>query len=117
MPGMMDTVLNLGLNDEVVAGLAESSGDPRFAYDSYRRFIQMYGDVVLEVDHDLFEDILEDAKHKANVEEDTELTGDDLKQLVIQFKQLVEQQSGEVFPQDPHEQIWGAIGKQWFLEI
>ena len=116
MPGMMDTVLNLGLNDEVVAGLAESSGDPRFAYDSYRRFIQMYSDVVLEVDHDLFEDILEDAKQSANVEEDTELTGDDLKQLVIQFKQLVEQESGDVFPQDPHEQIWGAIGavfKSW----
>tara|TARA_A100001015_G_C14588448_1_gene555672 strand:+ start:48 stop:623 length:576 start_codon:yes stop_codon:yes gene_type:complete len=86
MPGMMDTVLNLGLNDVVVEGLARSSGDPRFAYDSYRRFIQMFSDVVLEVDHDSFEDILEDAKHKADVDEDTELSADDLKQLVVDYK-------------------------------
>ena len=116
MPGMMDTVLNLGLNDEVVEGLAHSSGDPRFAYDSYRRFIQMFSDVVLEVDHDLFEDILEDAKYKADVDEDTELSEDDLKQLVVDYKKLVEDNTGTSFPQDPYEQIWGAIGavfKSW----
>jgi len=116
MPGMMDTVLNLGLNDEVVEGLAHSSGDPRFAYDSYRRFIQMFSDVVLEVDHDLFEDILEDAKYKADVDEDTELSADDLKQLVVDYKKLVEDNTGTSFPQDPYEQIWGAIGavfKSW----
>lgn len=116
MPGMMDTVLNLGLNDEVVEGLAHSSGDPRFAYDSYRRFIQMFSDVVLEVDHDLFEDILEDAKSKADVDEDTELSADDLKQLVVDFKKLVEDNTGTPFPQDAYEQIWGAIGavfKSW----
>ncbi len=116
MPGMMDTVLNLGLNDEVVEGLAHSSGDPRFAYDSYRRFIQMFSDVVLEVDHDLFEDILEDAKYKADVDEDTELSEDDLKQLVVDYKKLVEDNTGASFPQDPYEQIWGAIGavfKSW----
>ncbi len=116
MPGMMDTVLNLGLNDEVVEGLAHSSGDPRFAYDSYRRFIQMFSDVVLEVDHDLFEDILEDAKSKADVDEDTELSADDLKQLVVDFKKLVEDNTGTSFPQDAYEQIWGAIGavfKSW----
>ncbi len=116
MPGMMDTVLNLGLNDEVVEGLAHSSGDPRFAYDSYRRFIQMFSDVVLEVDHDLFEDILEDAKYKADVDEDTELSEDDLKQLVVDYKKLVEDNTGISFPQDPYEQIWGAIGavfKSW----
>ena len=116
MPGMMDTVLNLGLNDEVVEGLAHSSGDPRFAYDSYRRFIQMFSDVVLEVDHDLFEDILEDAKSKADVDEDTELSADDLKQLVVDYKKLVEDNTGTSFPQDAYEQIWGAIGavfKSW----
>ncbi len=116
MPGMMDTVLNLGLNDDVVEGLAKSTGDTRFAFDSYRRFIQMYSDVVLEIDHDLFEDVLEDMKHKANVVEDTELTADNLKQLVSEYKNLVEHQSGRLFPQDPYEQIWGAIGavfKSW----
>ncbi len=116
MPGMMDTVLNLGLNDNVVEGLARSSGDKRFAYDSYRRFIQMFSDVVLEVDHDLFEDILEDAKYKADVDEDTDLSADDLKQLVVDYKKLVEQNTGTSFPQDPYEQIWGAIGavfKSW----
>ena len=116
MPGMMDTVLNLGLNDDVVEGLARSSGDPRFAYDSYRRFIQMFSDVVLEVDHDLFEDILEDAKYKADVDEDTELSADDLKQLIVDYQKLVEDNTGSSFPQDPYEQIWGAISavfKSW----
>ena len=116
MPGMMDTVLNLGLNDEVVEGLAKTSGDPRFAFDSYRRFIQMYSDVVLGVDHDLFEDILEDAKHKVNVLEDTELNAESLRQLVVKYKLLVENHSDSQFPQDPYDQLWGAIGavfKSW----
>ena len=110
MPGMMDTVLNLGLNDEVVEGLAKSSGDSRFAWDSYRRFIQMYSDVVLGVDHGLFEDALEDRKVALGVENDTELSGDDLKSLTAEFKDIVKTESGEAFPTDPREQLWGAIG-------
>ena len=109
MPGMMDTVLNLGLNDETVAGLAALSGDERFAYDSYRRFIQMYGDVVLGVDHYLFEDLIEDHKHDADVTLDTDLTVDDWKTIVDQFKALVERELGKPFPTDPKEQLWGAI--------
>jgi len=109
MPGMMDTVLNLGLNDETVAGLAALSGDERFAYDSYRRFIQMYGDVVLGVDHYLFEDLIEDHKHDADVTLDTDLTVDDWKAIVDQFKALVERELGKPFPTDPKEQLWGAI--------
>ena len=110
MPGMMDTVLNLGLNDEVVEGLAHSSGDPRFAYDSYRRFIQMFSDVVLEVDHDLFEDILEDAKYKADVDEDTELSEDDLKQLVVDYKKLVEDNTGTSFRKIPMSRYGVLLG-------
>jgi pyruvate, orthophosphate dikinase len=110
MPGMMDTVLNLGLNDRTVAGLAEASGDPRFAYDSYRRFIQMYGDVVLEVDHYQFEEVLEDSKLARNVRYDTELDMDALSELVGTYKKIVEQATGKPFPQDPREQLWGAIG-------
>ncbi len=110
MPGMMDTVLNLGLNDTTAAGLAASTGDPRFAYDSYRRFIQMYGDVVMEVDHGLFEDVLEDMKLKRNIFVDTDLTGDDLQELVGAYKQVVLDEVGQEFPQDPMEQLWGAIG-------
>src|SRR3954451_21572341 len=110
MPGMMDTVLNLGLNDRTVAGLAEASGDPRFAYDSYRRFIQMYGDVVLEVDHYQFEEALEDSKLARNVRYDTELDMDALSELVGTYKKIVEQATGKPFPQDPREQLWGAIG-------
>jgi pyruvate,orthophosphate dikinase len=109
MPGMMDTVLNLGLNDETVAGLAALSGDERFAYDSYRRFIQMYGDVVLGVDHYLFEDLIEDHKHDTDVTLDTDLTVDDWKAIVDQFKALVERELGKPFPTDPKEQLWGAI--------
>ena len=109
MPGMMDTVLNLGLTDESCAGLAAQSGDARFAYDSYRRFIQMYGDVVLEVDHGLFEDTLDDLKMDKGVISDTELTADDLKALVASFKQIVLDETGSAFPQDPQAQLWGAI--------
>jgi len=110
MPGMMDTVLNLGLNDDTVAGLAARSDDKRFAYDSYRRFIQMYSDVVMEVDHGLFEDALEELKLRCGVFDDTGLTGDDLETLVDTYKQIVLEESGESFPQDPQDQLWGAIG-------
>ena len=110
MPGMMDTVLNLGLNDETVEGLITKSNDPRFAYDSYRRFIQMYGDVVLGIDHYNFEEILELKKEEAGAVLDTELTPDDLKDLIGDYKAKVEEVLGEQFPQDPEEQLWGAIG-------
>ena len=109
MPGMMDTVLNLGLNDESVEGLAVASGDARFAYDSYRRFIQMYGDVVLDVEHAEFEDLLEAHKDVKGVSLDTELDADDLKALVDEYKGLVEEALGEPFPQDPKDQLWGAV--------
>ena len=110
MPGMMDTVLNLGLNDATVEGLAAASGNPRFAWDSYRRFIQMYGDVVLGLDHYLFEDALEITKEDRGVTLDTELTADDLLELVGRYKAIVAQNWGDDFPQDPHDQLWGAIG-------
>ncbi len=109
MPGMMDTVLNLGLNDETVAGLANASGDERFAYDSYRRFIQMYGDVVLGVEHHHFEDILADHKDDKGVALDTELEADDWKEVAKKFAAKVESELGKPFPQDPHDQLWGAI--------
>ena len=109
MPGMMDTVLNLGLNDESVKGLATASGDSRFAYDSYRRFIQMYSDVVLGVDHAEFEDLLEAHKDVKGVLLDTELDGNDLKLLVDEYKDLVRSALGEPFPQDPNDQLWGAV--------
>ncbi|HEV2675981.1 MAG TPA: pyruvate, phosphate dikinase [Aliidongia sp.] len=110
MPGMMDTVLNLGLNDETVEGLAIRSGDPRFAYDSYRRFIQMYGQVVLDVEHHLFEEILENHKLDTGAHLDTDLTADDWKQVVAGYKDVVEEHLKAPFPQDPHDQLWGAIG-------
>ena len=110
MPGMMDTVLNLGLNDETVKGLADVSGDARFAWDSYRRFIQMYADVVLELDHGSFEEALEIAKEDKGFFLDTELTADDLQALVGAYKQLVQDQWGKPFPQDVHDQLWGAVG-------
>jgi pyruvate,orthophosphate dikinase len=109
MPGMMDTVLNLGLNDETVAGLAATSGDERFAWDSYRRFIQMYSDVVLGVDHGLFEEALEIAKEDKGFYADTEMDADDWKVLVAEYKSIVEQERGQPFPLDVHEQLWGAI--------
>ena len=110
MPGMMDTVLNLGLNDETAEGLAAMTGDDRFAYDSYRRFIQMYADVVMDVDHGLFEDCLEDLKISLGIIEDTALNGTQLRGLVDEYKQIVQDELGIAFPQDPHEQLWGAIG-------
>jgi pyruvate, orthophosphate dikinase len=110
MPGMMDTVLNLGLNDETVEGLAQLSGDARFAYDSYRRFIQMYSDVVLELEHGAFEEILGAHKDMNEYRSDTELTGDDWKEVVRQFKAAVQREWGKPFPSDPKEQLWGAIG-------
>ena len=110
MPGMMNTVLNLGLNDETVEGLARQSGDPRFAFDSYRRFIQMYSDVVLGVDHHLFEEILELHKDDRGVRLDTELSADDLRELVEAYKAKVVEELGRPFPLDPLEQLWGGIG-------
>ncbi len=110
MPGMMDTVLNLGLNDITVEGLAKAASDPRFAWDSYRRFIQMYASVVLGVDHHRFEEIIEHAKLDANVIEDTALTADSWRQVAEGYKDLVHQETGKPFPQEPHDQLWGAIG-------
>jgi pyruvate,orthophosphate dikinase len=110
MPGMMDTVLNLGLNDETVEGLARESGDARFAYDSYRRFIQMYSDVVLGVEHHLFEGLLDDHKNAKGVILDTELGADDWKAVVATYKDQVVQEIGRPFPQDPRDQLWGAVG-------
>jgi len=108
MPGMMDTVLNLGLNDDTVNALA-ASADSRFAYDSYRRFIQMFSDVVLGIDHHFFEERLEDFKDERGYVLDTELEADDWSELVIDYKTIVERETGKPFPQDPHEQLWGAI--------
>ncbi len=110
MPGMMDTVLNLGLNDETVVGLAEVSGDARFAWDSYRRFIQMYSDVVLELDHSAFEEALEIAKEDKGYSLDTEMTAEDWQGLVARYLELVQELWDQAFPQDVHEQLWGAIG-------
>ncbi len=115
MPGMMDTILNLGMNDEAVEAVAKLSGNPRFAWDSYRRFVQMYGDVVLDMkpaskeDHDPFEVIIEAQKEKRGVKADTDLTTDDLKELVAQFKAAVKEQTGKDFPTSAWEQLWGAI--------
>src|SRR5687768_430837 len=110
MPGMMDTVLNLGLNDATVQGLAAAAGDPRFAWDSYRRFIQMYSDVVLGLDHGHFEEALEIAKEDKGVHLDTELEAGDWQALTGTYCALVEEMWGRPFPQDVHEQLWGAIG-------
>ncbi len=110
MPGMMDTVLNLGLNDNSVEAIAAQSGDARFAYDSYRRFIQMYSDVVMGLDHHAFEDILESFKHRAGYILDTDLTADDWKSIVVDYKKLVEDELETPFPQDPKDQLWGGIG-------
>ena len=109
MPGMMDTVLNLGLNDETVEGLAKVSEDERFAWDSYRRFIQMYSDVVLGLDHGLFEEALEIAKEDNGYYNDTELSADDWRALVDEYKRIVREEQDEPFPQDVNDQLWGAI--------
>jgi pyruvate,orthophosphate dikinase len=110
MPGMMDTVLNLGLNDTTVQALAEKSGDRRFALDSYRRFITMYCDVVLGIGHHHFEEILDDHKDKNGYTLDTDLNADDLEKVVAHYKERVVEETGKPFPQDPHAQLWGAIG-------
>ncbi|MEG1700027.1 MAG: pyruvate, phosphate dikinase [Alistipes sp.] len=115
MPGMMDTILNLGMNDQAVEAVAKRTGNPRFAWDSYRRFVQMYGDVVLGMkpeskeDHDPFEVIIEEQKALRGVKNDTDLTPDDLKELVVKFKAAVKKQTGEDFPTNPWDQLWGAI--------
>jgi pyruvate, orthophosphate dikinase len=110
MPGMMDTVLNLGLNDETVEALAKRSGDRRFAYDSYRRFITMYSDVVLGLGHHHFEEILDEYKDKQGYALDTDLSADDWVDLVARYQQRLEEEHGEPFPQEPEQQLWGAIG-------
>ena len=110
MPGMMDTVLNLGLNDQTVEALAADAGDARFAYDSYRRFIQMYCNVVLGLDHEIFEEILEDEKARRGHELDTELSADDWRAIIALYKAKVEEELGKPFPEGPEEQLWGAIG-------
>jgi len=110
MPGMMDTVLNLGLNDASVEGLVASSNNPRFAWDSYRRFIQMYGNVVLDIDHHHFEEALEQIKDEVGASLDTDLDAENWKILVDRYKEIVERELGKPFPQDPREQLWGAIG-------
>ena len=115
MPGMMDTILNLGLNDSVVEGMTRKTGNPRFVWDSYRRFVQMYGDVVLGMkpanknDHDPFELIIEEIKEEKGVHLDTELSVDDLKEMVARFKAAVKKQTGHDFPESAYEQLLGAI--------
>ena len=110
MPGMMDTVLNLGLNDETVEALAKKSGNRRFAFDSYRRFITMYSDVVLGVGHEHFEELLDNHKERQGYSLDTDLSADDWAELVVRYKKRVKDELGQDFPQDPHKQLWGAIG-------
>ena len=110
MPGMMDTVLNLGLNDRSIQGLTEKSGDERFAYDSYRRFIQMYSDVVLRVDRKKMEERISEKKRQKGARLDVELTAEDWKELVSEFKEIVKRETGHPFPEDPQKQLWGAIG-------
>ncbi len=109
MPGMMDTILNLGLNDTTVRALADGAQDERFAWDSYRRFVQMYGDVVLGVRNERFEHLLEQRKHARGVKEDTQLSADDLREMTAEFKDLVREATGRGFPDDPEEQLWGAV--------
>ena len=113
MPGMMETILNLGLNDRTVVGLAQQSGSARFAYDSYRRFIQMYGDVVLGVPINQFEHLLKSKRMTSGVETDAELSEETLRNLVEEYKQLVRATTGQEFPMDPREQLWGAIEAVW----
>jgi pyruvate,orthophosphate dikinase len=110
MPGMMDTVLNLGLNDSTVQALGHDAGDARFAWDSYRRFIQMYGDVVMGLDHEVFEEILEDEKGRLGHEQDTELSAVEWQHVIARYKDIIREELGEEFPQDPEVQLWGAIG-------
>ncbi|GAG96684.1 unnamed protein product, partial [marine sediment metagenome] len=116
MPGMMDTILNLGLNDETVVGLAEATGNPRFAYDSYRRFIQMYGDVVMGVqkrhenEDEPFDEVMDGLKHQLGIEDDTDLTEEALRELIKRYFRLIKDRTGKNFPQDPFKQLIGAVG-------
>ena len=110
MPGMMDTVLNLGLNDDTVLAVARDSGDERFAFDSYRRFIQMYADVVMGLDHEVFEEILEDEKARLGHELDTDISAAEWREIIARYMATIEEELGVPFPQDPHQQLWGAIG-------
>ncbi|QEM69625.1 pyruvate, phosphate dikinase [Geobacter sp. FeAm09] len=110
MPGMMDTILNLGLNDTTVQGIIAQSGDERFAYDAYRRFVQMYSDVVMGMEKDILEHLLEQRKEQRGVHQDTDLTAADWRELVGAFKLKIKEELGQEFPEDPHEQLWGAIG-------
>jgi pyruvate,orthophosphate dikinase len=119
MPGMMDTVLNLGLNDDVIDGIIRKTGNPRFAYDIYRRFIDMFGDVVMGCDHEHFEHIIDAAKKKANVKLDNELTADQLKKVVEKYKAVYKKHVGKMFPQDGREQLTHAINaviSSWMIE-
>ena len=109
MPGMMDTILNLGLNDKSVLGIAKKTNNERFAYDSYRRFIQMFGEVVMGADYDAFEHVLEEAKNKKGVKLDTDLNTEDLKNIVSEFKKIVKESTGKMFPEEPREQLKMAI--------
>ncbi len=109
MPGMMDSILNLGLNDKSTEGLAKHSNNQRYAYDSYRRFIQMFGDVVLGVERDKFEDVLNNQKIKKGVKDDVDLDVEDFKQILAKFKGIIKNETGEDFPQDPKIQLWKAI--------
>lgn len=109
MPGMMDTVLNLGLNDVTVEALANATGDERFAWDSYRRFMQMYGDVVMGVDHDCFEEIIDDYKYGNALTEGAALEADDWKEICQSYRKMIQDEAGQAFPQDPYEQLWGAV--------
>jgi pyruvate,orthophosphate dikinase len=109
MPGMMETILNLGLNDETVQGLLAHSKNPRFAYDSYRRFVQMYGDVVFDLGKEPFEEVLAEAKARRKVKRDIDLPPEDLKALVGEYKSIIQSRSGLPFPDDPQQQLWGAI--------
>ena len=116
MPGMMDTVLNLGMNDVTVEGLSKRTGDARFVWDSYRRFQQMYGDVVMGVSHDFFEEIIDDYKFENALSLDADLDTDDWRDICARFAVMIEEEAGAPFPQDPYEQLWGAIGavcKSW----
>ena len=123
MPGMMDTILNLGMNDQAVEAVAKRTGNPRFAWDSYRRFVQMYGDVVLGMkpeskeDHDPFEVIIEEQKEKRGVKNDTDLTTDDLKELVGTFKKIYEDNEGRPFPQDPKDQLIEAVKAAGYTKV
>ena len=116
MPGMMDTILNLGLNDETVKGLAEATGNPRFAYDSYRRFIQMYGDVVMGVqkrhenEHEPFDEVMDGLKHQLGIKNDTDLEETHLRELISRYLRLIKERTGQAFPQDPFQQLMGALG-------